>query len=50
MSLKTKVTGAALAIVAAISSGAAFAEPGAWSDEPVRIVVTFPVASSTRFR
>ena len=42
MSLKTKVTGAALAIVAAMSSGAAFAEPGAWSDEPVRIVVTFP--------
>ena len=42
MSLKIKVTGAALAIVAAMSSGAAFAEPGAWSDEPVRIVVTFP--------
>ena len=42
MSLKTKVTGAALAVVTAMSSGAAFAEPGAWSDEPVRIVVTFP--------
>ena len=42
MSLKTKVTGAALAVVTAMSSGEAFAEPGAWSDEPVRIVVTFP--------
>ena len=28
--------------VTAITSHAALAEPGAWSDEPVRIVVTFP--------
>ncbi|MFD1343237.1 Bug family tripartite tricarboxylate transporter substrate binding protein [Litorisediminicola beolgyonensis] len=41
MNSKIKAATAALA-VAAISSGAAFAEPGAWSDEPVRIVVTFP--------
>ena len=25
-----------------LSAGHALAEPGAWSDEPVRIVVTFP--------
>ena len=36
-----KLAAAALA-VAAFSSNAALAEPGAWSDEPVRIVVTFP--------
>jgi len=41
MNSKTTFAAAALAVVA-ISSNAALAEPGAWSDEPVRIVVTFP--------
>ncbi len=41
MNNKVSLAAAALA-VAAISSSAAVAEPGAWSDEPVRIVVTFP--------
>jgi len=41
MNNKVSLAAAALA-VAAISSSAALAEPGAWSDEPVRIVVTFP--------
>lgn len=41
MNSKATLAAAAFA-VAAISSGAALAEPGAWSDEPVRIVVTFP--------
>lgn len=43
--MKTKLTGAMVAGIAAgamMSAGAAMAEPGAWSDEPVRIVVTFP--------
>ena len=42
--MKTRVTlaGAALAVAAAIASSPALTEPGAWSDEPVRIVVTFP--------
>lgn len=31
-----------LSATALLSAPAAFAEPGAWSDEPVRIVVTFP--------
>ncbi|MEO9650451.1 MAG: tripartite tricarboxylate transporter substrate binding protein [Roseobacter sp.] len=31
-----------LAIAAALATTNAYAEPGAWSDEPVRIVVTFP--------
>lgn len=42
MTRNLKAAGAVLAIAAVISSGAALAEPGAWSDEPVRIVVTFP--------
>jgi len=41
MKLGFKLATAAFA-VAALSSTAALAEPGAWSDEPVRIVVTFP--------
>lgn len=41
MKNSVKLAAAALA-VAAFSSNAAMAEPGAWSDEPVRIVVTFP--------
>lgn len=41
MKTSLRLTAAALA-VAAISTSAAHAEPGAWSDEPVRIVVTFP--------
>ena len=36
-----KLAASALA-VAALTSGSALAEPGAWTDEPVRIVVTFP--------
>ena len=42
--MKNRVTlaGAALAVAAAITSSPGMAEPGAWSDEPVRIVVTFP--------
>lgn len=42
MSIKSRLTGAALVLAAVITSHAALAEPGAWSDEPVRIVVTFP--------
>jgi tripartite-type tricarboxylate transporter receptor subunit TctC len=33
---------AAITVVAVLSQGTAMADPGAWSDEPVRIVVTFP--------
>lgn len=41
--MNSRLTLAAAAFtVAAISSNVALAEPGAWSDEPVRIVVTFP--------
>ncbi len=36
------LVGASLAAVALNSATSAFAEPAAWSDEPVRIVVTFP--------
>ncbi len=36
------ILGATLATAAALSAPGAMAEPGAWSDEPVRIVVTFP--------
>lgn len=42
MNSKVKIAGVVLAAVTAITTNAAFAEPGAWSDEPVRIVVTFP--------
>lgn len=41
MKLGFKLATAAFA-VAALSSTTALAEPGAWSDEPVRIVVAFP--------
>lgn len=34
--------GTAIAAVTLLPASMAFAEPGAWSDEPVRIVVTFP--------
>ncbi|MEP2628223.1 MAG: tripartite tricarboxylate transporter substrate binding protein [Hyphomicrobiales bacterium] len=40
LSLKSFVSATALATV--LTTGAVHAEPGAWSDEPVRIVVTFP--------
>lgn len=36
------LTGTGLAALVMFSAPAAMAEPGAWSDEPVRIVVTFP--------
>ncbi len=42
MKHKVKFTGAVMALAAAMLSAPAMAEPGAWSDEPVRIVVTFP--------
>ena len=41
MKYSIKLAAAAFA-VAALSTNVAVAEPGAWSDEPVRIVVTFP--------
>ena len=34
--------GSGLAAIAIMMAPVAMAEPGAWSDEPVRIVVTFP--------
>ena len=37
-----KTLGLAVTAAATLTTGAAYAEPGAWSDEPVRIVVTFP--------
>lgn len=41
--MKSSLKFAAVAFaVATLSTTAAVAEPGAWSDEPVRIVVTFP--------
>jgi len=41
--MKSSIKFAAVAVaVAALSTSSAVAEPGAWSDEPVRIVVTFP--------
>ncbi|TYC80104.1 tripartite tricarboxylate transporter substrate binding protein [Stappia sp. BW2] len=42
MNYKAQFTGAVMAVAAAMTSTAVLAEPGAWSDEPVRIVVTFP--------
>lgn len=42
MSIKTKLVGALLAISTSLLSTAALAAPGAWSEKPVRIVVTFP--------
>ena len=42
MNYKAQFTGAVMAVATAMTSTAVLAEPGAWSDEPVRIVVTFP--------
>ncbi|GAB4521940.1 MAG: tripartite tricarboxylate transporter substrate binding protein [Roseibium sp.] len=42
MNHKAKFTSAILVAAAAMLSVPASAEPGSWSDEPVRIVVTFP--------
>ena len=43
--------GAAMATIVTIaaSNQHAFAEPGAWSSEPVRIVVTFPPGGTSDF-
>jgi tripartite-type tricarboxylate transporter receptor subunit TctC len=42
MKSELKTFGAALVAATALTANAAMAEPAAWSDEPVRIVVTFP--------
>lgn len=39
---KTATRAAAALAIATLSAGPALAEPGAWSDQPARIVVTFP--------